>query len=386
MGAYDIRVHNDEYAEFLAAKEVGRQPRIEMTLSCNPRIILMDGRLNEGGVTFEQYMGDPDVMLETQCRFSEYVLNELPWDKFMGADENTRWRVYPDFQNVLEPAWFGCPVVFGKNAEPTVGRLLTDENKRDIFKRGLIEPFSGIMGKAAEYAGYFREREKAGHTWNGFAISAAESFGLGTDGPMTIACSLRGAAEFCADLYEDAAYALELLDFITESVTNRIKTFNRYFGLPEVAAARGVTDDCISLLSSDDYKKYVLPSHKKLVAALSEMREPGTTHLCGDAARHFVTMRDELFIGAFDTGFPVDHGALVREVGEGVMIYGGVHVNTLLNGSADDVTAETRQILEDVLPCKNFVMKEANNLCPGTPPENIAAMYGAVKEYGRFYF
>ena len=95
-------------------------------------------------------------------------------------------------------------------------------------------------------------------------------------------------------------------------------------------------------------------------------------------------MRDELYIGTFDTGFPINLGKTVRELGENVMIHGGVNINTLLNRSESDVKAEAKRILEDVLPCKNFVMKDANNLCPKTPPENVIAMYEAVKEYGKF--
>jgi hypothetical protein len=32
-----------------------------------------------------------------------------------------------------------------------------------------------------------------------------------------------------------------------------------------------------------------------------------------------------------------------------------------------------------------FILKEANNLPPTTPPENLAAMYRAVKEAGSYH-
>ena len=86
---------------------------------------------------------------------------------------------------------------------------------------------------------------------------------------------------------------------------------------------------------------------------------------------------------AFDTGFPVDHGRLRRELGPEVRISGGPHVELLRTGTPKQVRAETKRILQSgIMEGGKFVLREGNNLAPGTPPENVAAMYGACKEYG----
>jgi len=381
---YDIEKHNDEFNLFSELRNKGMQPRIMMSVACNPRMVLMNQSLNIKNVTFEQYFGDPAVMLEIQCRFQEYTLNNLVWDKYMGVNDTTKYYIYADFQNILEPAWFGCPVAYNGINEPSTYHLLNDENKYGIIKKGYIEPFSGLMQKSLEYAEFFTAKQKEGYTWNNVPVYANNTFGLGTDGPMTLACSMRGATEFCTDLYEDTGYALDLLDYITENSINRIKTLRKHFGHPELSDMMGIADDSIALLSASDYIKFILPFHKKLVSSLTTQKAPNFVHLCGDASRHFKTIRDELCVNGFDTGFPVSHGKLVRELGESVMIHGGVHVNILLNGSENDVRKETKRILDEVLPCRNFVIKEANNLSPCTPPENLVAMYETVKQYGNF--
>ena len=416
MFYYDIDKHNEEYEAFCAARDAGRQPRIEMTVGCNPRMILMDDALNPEGYTFEQYFNDPAVMLEVQCRFFEYCLNYLAWDKRMGIGPETVFNLYPDFQNVLEPAWYGCPIAYNGRGEPSTRKLLNEDNKNMLFKKGMLDPFGGIMEKCFEINAFFAKKAAEGFTWNGapvaavtnndvaaatdsppaatlinpaatpavnVPVAAANSFFAGTDGPMTVACSLMGATEFCVALYEDTGYALELLDYITENSINRVRALRRHFGLDESPGEMGLADDSIAMLSESDYIRLILPFHKKLKSALSAEGSRCMVHLCGDAERHFKTIRRELNAARFDTGYPINLGRAVRELGPDVTVLGGVKVQTLLHGSAAEVRAEAKRILGEVLPCKNFIMRDANNLSPRTPPENLAAMYETVKEWGR---
>jgi uroporphyrinogen decarboxylase len=107
--------------------------------------------------------------------------------------------------------------------------------------------------------------------------------------------------------------------------------------------------------------------------------------LCGDAYRHFRILRDELNIMAFDTGFPIDLAKATRELGPEVRLQGGVHVTILRDASPEGVREECRRILlSGVKENKKFIFRDANNLAPHTPLENILAMYDAVKEFGKY--
>jgi uroporphyrinogen-III decarboxylase len=75
----------------------------------------------------------------------------------------------------------------------------------------------------------------------------------------------------------------------------------------------------------------------------------------------------------------------MRELGPDIRVDGGVHVDILQNSTPEAIRAETKRIIHAVKPyTKRFVMKEANNLPPCTPPVNIRAMYETVLEYGRY--
>ena len=143
-------------------------------------------------------------------------------------------------------------------------------------------------------------------------------------------------------------------------------------------------DDSIALLSSAMYEDLVLPMHQKLVRALTTERARISIHLCGDATRHFKTLADKLGIVSFDTGFPVAHGELVARLGPDIVVQGGPHIELLRTGTIAAVTAETKRILFEVKnKTKRFVLRDANNVAPGTPLENLRAMYDACRAWGQ---
>ena len=108
-------------------------------------------------------------------------------------------------------------------------------------------------------------------------------------------------------------------------------------------------------------------------------------HLCGDVQRHLPTIARELNVKSFDTGYPVDFARLRGEVGDDVEIQGGVRVTDLVSGTPGEVRAGARAILESgIMRGGRFIMKEANNMPPRTPVANIAALYEAVREHGRY--
>jgi uroporphyrinogen-III decarboxylase len=108
-------------------------------------------------------------------------------------------------------------------------------------------------------------------------------------------------------------------------------------------------------------------------------------HLCGDASRFFRFLRDHLNVYSFDTGFPVDHGELRRELGPEVQISGGPTVMALRDGPLPAIRESVRRICESgLMEGGKFVLIAANNMAPLTPVEHVAAMYEAAKEFGRY--
>ncbi len=379
----DFQSHNDEVRFVWQKYREGRPVRVPMVLGINVRFTMFDHPANPQRIDFERYFTDPEAMLQRQLEHLEYVRFHVPADHEMGWPEE--WLVYVDFQNVYEAASFGCPVVFPSNQVPDTVPILSDDNKRMVFDVGLPDPLEqAFLRRIWDFHTWFRRAEEQGRTHKGIPIRAGWPTGLGTDGPMTVCCSLRGATEFCMDLLEDPTYAEELLDFVTEAIEHRIAAFRRELGLPEVQQGFGWADDSVALLSVEQYREFVLPRHRRLVERFSK-GGPNSVHLCGDATRHFRTLRDELNVRSFDTGFPVEFGSLRRQLGPDVEVLGGPSVPLLLHGSPDELARETSRILRSgITEGGRFILREGNNLAPGTPLENLWAMYETVRREGLY--
>jgi len=377
----DFSRHNEEQAAVWAAFHAGKPTRVPMIIAANPRTLILDPALNIKGHTFKDCFEDPAVMFDIDLQFQYWYRHFVPADMARGLPE--RWTLTINFQNSYDAAWFGATHTYYDGEVPDTRPILTDDNKRMLFDRGIPDPFANLMGTVRDCLEYYRERAEKTTFYDRPVTVANHAPGLGFDGPMTVACNLRGATEFCIDLYEDADYAQELMAFIQEAVILRQRAWRKYLDLPAIQESLWFADDSIALLSGDTYRELILPHHKAYVATDTVAGAPVNVHLCGDSSRHFVTVRDELGATAFDTGFPVDHGKIRRELGPDITIYGGPHVELLLHGTPSEVAAETRRILRSgVMEGGKFVLREANNLAPRTPMANLQAMYDTCKVEG----
>lgn len=386
MTELEFERHNAEVKEVWEAYRANRPIRVPVILGINTRYYLLGEDAPFPNVSFKEYTENPDVMFETQVRCQDWQRHHILQDAPMGLpSEEEGWSVNVDFQNFYEAGWFGCEIAyFDKQVPDTHPRWQGEARKREIIERGIPDPFGGLMARNKAYYEYFVEKAKT-YRYQGRRVTKVAPRGLGTDGPLTVAANLRGASELFADFIEDPEYVKDLLAFVTDAVVARIQAWRQYLGQPIRQEAFGFADDSVMLLSREMYREFVLPCHRRLREALCTTAAGGGIHLCGDSSRHFTTIRDELGIRSFDTGFPIAHGKLREELGLDVEILGGPHVELMRSAPAKAVYDCAKAILESgVRAGGRFVLREGNNLAPGTPLENIRMLYQAAKDAGRY--
>jgi uroporphyrinogen-III decarboxylase len=288
-----------------------------------------------------------------------------------------------DTQNVYDSAYFGAPVEFRDGQVPDVSRILEGADRERIFSVDLDRPMDNPFVRECLRRHEELTRAADGVGFHNVRLGVAPVV-WGFDGPLTVATNLRGS-EFYLDLADDPDYATRAMEFITRGVIIRNRAMRRHFGLKAFDGPSGsIADDSVELISTEMYRRMVLPHHRTYLSQWS-VEGPHSMHLCGDATRHFRLIRDELHVNSFDTGFPVDHGALRKALGPGVVIQGGPEVTLLRDGMPEAVYERTRGILQSgVMEGGRFILREANNLPPGCPAENLAAMYRACLEHGRY--
>jgi uroporphyrinogen-III decarboxylase len=199
---------------------------------------------------------------------------------------------------------------------------------------------------------------------------------------MTVACNLFGAGFVCESMLAEPDRLSVLLSFITDATIRRIQALRVHFGLPLTNTGFWFADDSCALLSAQAYTEHILPHHRKLCDTLAP-EGSRAIHLCGDATRLFPTIAAEIRVSSFDTGFPVDFAELRRRLGPDIEVFGGPHIELLRTATEAEVRRETRRILASgIMSDGQFVLREGNNVAPGTPPANIAAMYRTAQEVG----
>jgi uroporphyrinogen-III decarboxylase len=363
------------------AYRAGRPTRVPVTFGINPRVVLLDPEWNPRGVTFRDCWYDARLEVETQLKFIEYQAEFL--NRY--CDSPTEWPERFDFsvsvQNVYDSAYFGGPVEFRDGQVPDVSRTLEGADRERIFEVDIDHPMDNPFVQESLRRHEDLKRAAAGVSFHDVRLGVAPVI-WGFDGPLTVATNLRGS-EVYLDLAADPDYAGRLFEFITRGVIIRNRAMNAHFGRKAFDAPCGsLADDSVELISTDMYRRMILPHHRTYLSQWS-VDGPHSMHLCGDATRHFSTIRDELHVNSFDTGFPVDHGALRKALGPDVQIQGGPEVSVLHDGTPAAVYERTRGILQSgVMDGGRFILREANNLPPGCPAENLEAMYRACLDHG----
>lgn len=379
----DFDRHNEEVEHVWKAYRDRKPVRVPMVLGINPRFTMFNHPANAREMTFEQYSTDPQLMLERQVEHQAWVRTHLPQDAPMGPPKDG-WGIYVDLQNYYEAGWYGAKVRYWPGEVPdTEPPLYEDSRKWSFRETGMPDPFkSGTAQKMWDYYEYFLRKKEEGWTYRGLPIASVTWPAGGTDGVLTVSCNLRGAGKFMADLIDDPGYADALLSYVSDTSIARIRAYRQHMGIKDNPERGGYADDSIQLISTAMYRSRILPYHRRHYAELHG-KGPHSIHLCGDATRHFKTIRDELNVWSFDTGFPVDFAWLRAELGPDVEVYGGPSVPFLRAANPEAARQETKRILTSrIMEGGRFVLREGNNLAPGITVDNIRAMWDAVHEFG----
>jgi uroporphyrinogen-III decarboxylase len=379
----DFSEHNRRSAALWKAFAEGTHDRIPIRLNTNPRMLMLDPKYNVRRITYEEYMGDPEVMAQAMLEWQYWTRFLLPGDHEKGFPE--KWTVRVDFENHYDAGWFGCPVHYRDGQVPDTTPILRDGSKRLLFDRGIPDPFAGEWPeRCLRFMETFQQKAAAGWTFLGKPVvpDTGAPF-MGCDGVFTAATSLRGATELCLDLLLDPDYARELLDYVYTAVTARMKAWRDRAGLPVPQDGFGAADDGVELLSTEQYREFVLPLHRRLFDQFGTQKNR-SMHLCGNVQRHLTVLHRELGVTAFDTGFPIDFAQLRRDLGLDAQVSGGPRVTFFLEDSSPPIIKETERILgSGILRGGRFILQEANNLPPGARLDVCRDFYATGKRLGR---
>ena len=200
---------------------------------------------------------------------------------------------------------------------------------------------------------------------------------------------LRGTENFLVDLCLRPEFARRLIEKILEF---QIQVLERYLDIvgPFVELVETSDDYGMQtglLISPQLYRQALQPSHRLLNQAIKRKTEAKIfLHSCGS----ITALLDDLIAAGVEVINPVQPGArdmgsreLKQRFGGKLVFHGGVDVQQVLPyGSVEEVSEEVRARIAALGPGGGYVLAPAHNLQDDVPPQNVAAMFDAAREYG----
>ena len=225
------------------------------------------------------------------------------------------------------------------------------------------------------------------HTSTQYAL-VASAVGMGL---FEQAQWLRGTENFLMDLCLRPEFARRLIEKILEF---QIRVLERYLDIvgPFVELVETSDDYGMQtglLISPQLYRQALQPSHRLLNKAIKNKTEAKIfLHSCGSIS----ALLDDLIAAGVEVINPVQPGArgmdcreLKQRFGSKVVFHGGVDEQQVLPyGNVEDVREEVRARIAAFGPGGGYILAPAHNLQDDVPPQNVAAMFDAAREYGRY--
>jgi uroporphyrinogen decarboxylase len=171
------------------------------------------------------------------------------------------------------------------------------------------------------------------------------------------------------------------------------KMFDTLQGIPidVVHTADDMAGQHAMLISPRSYRKMLKPLHKALFDFIHSKTDAKIFfHSCG-AIRSIIPDLIEVGVDIINpvqvSATGMDSAELKREFGKDLTFWGGgVDTQNAFDDkhTPDEVRADVRRRLEDLMPGGGFVFNTVHNIQGNVPPENIMAMWETLQEFGKY--
>ncbi len=201
--------------------------------------------------------------------------------------------------------------------------------------------------------------------------------------------ALRGFERFLLDLVDRPEVACAIMDRFTDVyIENTVRVIEAAGGLLDMV----YTYDDVGiqngpLISPRMWRKYILPRHQRLNAAIRSARYPVKImyHSCGAVYPFISAFVDEMGIDVLNPLQPraagMDMVRIKAEFGDRLAFHGAIDIqHTLPHGTPEEVQSEVRDRCRVLGRGGGYICTSAHYLQADTPLENIIAMYTAPRE------
>jgi len=137
-------------------------------------------------------------------------------------------------------------------------------------------------------------------------------------------------------------------------------------------------------------RKIALPAVKRAIELATAAGLPTHIHACGPEKELVRVMAEETDLTIID---PLEHrpmgdcdlAEIKRLYGDRLVLKGNLHTtDVMLRGTVDDVVRASKKAIDDAAAGGRYVLSTGDQCGRDTPDENIIAMVGTARSYGRY--
>ncbi|MHB9024707.1 MAG: uroporphyrinogen decarboxylase family protein [Armatimonadota bacterium] len=372
-----VAAHNAEATAVLEAYQADRPIRVP--LMCGEWPGQHGFYATEVALDYREYYTNPDEMLRVQLEAARRR-RELPIYDFPLGEAPERWPVSVDFWPVVTPGWFGCPLLYRRDAVIAHQPLHLSKEECDALE--MPDPRSGgILETVGRFWRYLKETYEDKFTFLGRPVGPIAP-GVGITGLFSLALDLRGS-DIMVDMYDDPEFAHRFLRKIGDCCDALERAWAELTGNP--LPPFEISDHGIDMLSVDMYEEFILPR----VLELNQRRgtePPHCLHHCGRGAHLFPTMHKHYRLRRLNMlTYPmIDIAKVRRDLGEDIWIDAHIDDGIVNFGPPERIHEAVKEFMASGVKGKGRLALMSGDLLRGTNIEHQRALYAAVKEYGRY--
>ena len=212
-------------------------------------------------------------------------------------------------------------------------------------------------------------------------------------GILEMACRIRPMDKFMMDLAMDEATAVHLLRKITDLKlafwNGALEELGDVIDVAAEADDYGTQDSM--LISPDMYRRLLKPLQAELFSVIRKKLTDGFVffHSCGNVRGlipDFIEIGVDILNPVHITATGMEPVALKKDFGNDIRFWGGgVETQTVLpRGTVQQVKDDVKKNLDALAPGGGYVFNTVHNIQSDVPPENIMAMWDALREFGAY--
>ncbi|MEJ2587078.1 MAG: dihydropteroate synthase [Deltaproteobacteria bacterium] len=322
------------------------------------------------GISFgEAYYFDPETRVETRMEIDRRLYERFG-DVGLGAPD-PKPKPLITFGMVMLPAVFGCEIVYKDAALPWAMPLNLSED--EVMALEVPDIFNTYpMTEMIRQINYLKEK---------YGTVVGD---INTTGVQNLALKIRGD-QLYFDFFENPDLCHHLLDICTQCVIQLFQFNHETTGTgavdvtPMCDPTLYVIPNCTAeQISNATYEKFILPYDNRVADAC----HPLGIHHCGSINEVLPGYAKVHHLKFVEIGFGSDVKRAREVFGPDVAINARINPVLMKNGTADEVAAEVRRLIDQGDPLYKFSI-DTVGLTHGTPDENVRAARMTAAEYGK---